>query len=283
MVKIIISTALLILAMSGFTATAVNKQKQSGLDAGAFIPPALLKQVEAGNAESAFFIAAAFADGIMGIEQNLIKAKEWYLKSAEMGYVHGMFEAGKLLYLDKNYTAAKTWFTKAADEGHGEAYYRLSIYPIYEIDGETFDCKKAYELLNEAELRDVKTAFNDHAWMLSTLPESECRNGQKAWKIFADLQGLYALSEPIPWAYLDTKAAVLAELSDFNEAIEIQSWIVEDFCDVDFSDGDTKFTDSVNQLTEKISQSGDDMCFGAIKRLQSYVNRKPWREQPKFE
>ena len=90
----------------------------------------------------------------------------------------------------------------------------------------------AFELLDKAQLRDVKPAFNDHAWMLSTLPDRKCRNGQKAWKIYAELQNLYAPNEPIPWAYLDTKAAVLAEISDFNEAIEVQSWIVEDFCDI---------------------------------------------------
>jgi len=246
------------------------------------IPAALLKQVEAGHAESAFFIASAFADGSMGIEKNLAKAKEWFMKSAEMGYVHGMFEVGKLFYQDQSYPEAKQWFEKASDAGHGEAFYRLSIYHIYQIDGEAFDCNKAYELLHEAQLRDVKAAYNDHAWMLSTLPNKQCRNGQKAWKIYADLQSLYSNMEPIPWAYLDTKAAVLAEIADYNEAIEVQSWVVEDFCDLDFSSDENEFKLSVDKYTEQLSQSDDELCFGAIKRLQTYVNRKPWREMPEF-
>ncbi len=254
----------------------------SDVDEGVKIPAALLKQVEAGHAESAFFIANAFADGVMGIEQNLDKAKEWFLKSAQMGYVHGMFEIGKLLYQDENFAEAQNWFNKAAEAGHGESFYRLSIYHIYQVGEHDFDCNKAYELLKQAELRDVKAAFNDHAWMLSTLPDDACRNGQKAWKIFADLQGLYAAMEPIPWAYLDTKAAVLAEISDFNEAIEVQSWIVEDFCGIDFEEQGAAFKKSVDQFTEKFSESDDRLCFGAIQRLQSYVNRKPWREKPKF-
>ena len=88
------------------------------------IPPSLLEQVENGHAESAFFIATAFADGTMGIEKNLNKAKEWFLKSAEMGYVHGMYEIGRLLYNEKSFDAAKPWFSKAADEGHAESFYR---------------------------------------------------------------------------------------------------------------------------------------------------------------
>ncbi len=246
------------------------------------IPEALLKQVQAGHAESAFFIGSAFADGKMGIERNLAKAKEWFLKSAEMGYVHGMFELGKMFYQDESYPEAKKWFEKASDAGHGEAFYRLSIYHIYQIDGEEFDCEKAYELLREAQLRDVKAAFNDHAWMLSTLPDDQCRNGQKAWKIYADLQSLYSSMEPIPWAYLDTKAAVLAEIADYNEAIEVQSWVVEDFCDIDFSTEDGKFKSSVDEYTEQFSQGDDALCLGAIKRLQTYVNRQPWRETPQF-
>ena len=88
--------------------------------------------------------------------------------------------------------------------------------------------------------------------------------------------------EPIPWAYLDTKAAVLAEISDFNEAIEVQSWIVEDFCGIDFEEQGAAFKKSVDQFTDKFSESDDRLCFGAIQRLQSYVNRKPWREEPEF-
>ncbi len=239
------------------------------------IPPGLLKQVESGHAESAFFIGSAFAEGQMGIERNLEKAKEWFLKSAEMGYVHGMFEIGKLLYQEKLYPDAKEWFEKAAELGHGESFYRLSIYHIYQVGDVAFDCHKAYELLNQAQLRDVKSAFNDHAWMLSTLPENPCRNGQKAWKIYADLQSMYSSLEPIPWAYLDTKAAVLAEISDFNEAITVQSWVVEDFCDVDLTEEAQDLKQTVDKLTEKFSQSPDEACFAAISRLQSYVNRKP--------
>ena len=199
------------------------------------IPAGLLKQVESGHAESAFFIGSAFADGQMGIEKNLDKAKEWFLKSAEMGYVHGMFEIGKMLYIEESYPDAKRWFKKASELGHGESFYRLSIYHIYQIGDVTFSCHNAYELLKQAQLRDVKAAYNDHAWMLSTLPDGQCRNGQKAWKIYSALESLYSSMEPIPWAYLDTKAAVLAEISDFNEAIAIQSWVVEDFCDLELS------------------------------------------------
>ncbi len=246
------------------------------------IPQSLLDQVESGNAESAFFIATAFADGSMGIEQNLVKAKEWFLKSAEMGYVHGMFEIAKLLYGEELYVAAKSWFLKASEQGHGESFYHLSLYPIYSLGDDGFDCHKAYDLLGEATVRDVKAAFNDYAWMLSTLPDKSCRNGQKAWRIFSELQSLYGRMEPIPWAYLDTKAAVFAEISEFNEAIEVQSWIVEDFCDVDFPASEASFNKTISDWILSYEEKDDPVCYGAIKRLNSYVQRKPWRETPQF-
>lgn len=247
------------------------------------IPPSLIAQVESGHAESAFFIATAFADGTMGIEQNLEKAKSWFLKSAEMGYVHGMFETGKLLYNEALYAEAKSWFEQASEQGHGEAFYRLSLYPIYSLGEDGFDCQQAYGLLEKAAAREVKAAFNDYAWMLSTLPDKSCRNGQKAWRIFSDLQSLYGRMEPIPWAYLDTKAAVFAEISEFNEAIEVQSWIVEDFCNVDFDSSDEAFEKSVEQLISQFSKEEDELCYGAIRRLHSYVKREPWRERPQID
>jgi len=247
------------------------------------IPQSLIAQVESGHAESAFFIAKAFADGSMGIEKNLEKAKEWYLKSAEMGYVHGMYEIGKLLYNESLYVEAKPWFEQASEQGHGEAFYRLSLYPIYSLGNDAFDCQLAYELLEKASAREVKAAFNDYAWMLSTLPDKSCRNGQKAWRIFSDLQSLYGSMEPIPWAYLDTKAAVFAEISEFNEAIEVQSWIVEDFCDVDLGASDEAFSQSLEHLTSEFSKDDDELCYGAIRRLLSYVKREPWRERPQID
>ena len=246
------------------------------------IPQALLDQVEQGHAESAFFIGMAFMDGSMAVEKDEKQALEWFQKAADMGHVHSMYETGILLYKKEQYGEAKKWFDQAAEAGHGEAYYRAAIYYIYQIDGTAFDCQQAYELMEQAQLRSVKPAFNDHAWMLSTLPQDECRNGQMAWKIFADLQNLYGVMEPIPWAYLDTKAAVLAEIADYNEAIEIQSWIVEDFCDVEFAKDENKFKLSVDEMTKEFSQSDDALCYGSIQRLQSYINRKPWRETPQF-
>jgi TPR repeat protein len=243
------------------------------------IPQSLIDQVESGHAESAFFIGTAFADGKMGTEKNLEKAKEWFLKSAEMGYVHGMYEIGRLLYNEKSYAGAKKWFSKASEQGHAESFYRLSFYPIYGLDGEAQDCHKSYDLLEEAISRDVKVAFNDYAWMLATMQEKSCRNGHKAWRIFAELQGQYSSMEPIPWAYIDTKAAVLAEISEFNEAIEVQSWVVEDFCDVDLPKEPEAVKKTVSALLKKYSE-GEEFCLGAVQRLQTYVNRKPWRESP---
>jgi hypothetical protein len=86
--------------------------------------------------------------------------------------------------------------------------------------------------------------------------------------------------EAIPWAYLDTKAAVFAEIAEFNEAINVQTWIVEDFCDVDLMLDAAEFDAAVARLTEQNQGDEEGLCLGAVQRLQTYLSRQPWRESP---
>ena len=86
---------------------------------------------------------------------------------------------------------------------------------------------------------------------MATSPDKNCRNPEKALKIIYELMAIYA-GEMIPWFVLDTKAAVLAAVSDFTQAIELQELIVKE------ASGDG---DSMNSYKE---------------RLESYKQRKPW-------
>lgn len=253
---------------------------QSDVTSQNLIPETLLEKVQSGDGEVAYFIGNMFKKGLdneyQTIPQDVKAAEKWFLKSAELGYVHGMYETGLMLYYDKDWSAAKKWFNKAADAGLGEAFYRLAYFHVYGVGGEAEDCEKAYELFSEAKLRGVRYAYNDWAWMLATQPDKACRNGHRALKIMAELESEYA-RQRMPWAMIDTKAAILAEIADFNGAIELQSWVVAGYCDISVSEMDdfSVLSDDYRQRSEADKVRG---CEGHLERLETYSRRQPWRE-----
>ncbi|WP_154223301.1 tetratricopeptide repeat protein [Marinicella rhabdoformis] len=239
------------------------------------IPQVLLDKVAEGDGESAYFIATAFAKGEGAFEVDLEKAKEWFKKAAELNNVHGMFELAMLLFFDKDYQSAQLWFEKAAEMGHGESFYRLGIYHIYGLSDLNQSCEAAYQQFESAQSRKIQVAFNDHAWMLATMPEKQCRNGEKAWRIYSELERSYGPGGMMPLSFLDTKAAVLAEISEFNEAIKLQTYVVEEFCGVYLKD-----SKNIQEWMQLASNQTPEFCAEGVLRLQAYINRKPWREAP---
>lgn len=242
------------------------------------IPEILLKKVAEGDAETAYIIGMAFLNGHGDFEVDKEQAKIWMTKAAEMNYSHGMFELAMMLFIDRQYEMAYNWFENAAAQGHGESFYRLANYHVYGFDSYTADCDAAYNLYEEAQKRAVDVAFNDHAWMLSTWPEKRCRNGEKAWRIFSALESQIGSFEQLPINYVDTKAAVLAEISEFNEAILVQAYAVESACGVVYADYEDK-----EEWIKETAKQGPDFCKEGVRRLQNYMNRKPWREKPLSE
>lgn len=245
------------------------------------IPEALLSQVAAGDAEAAYFIGKLFKEGLenefQSIEADPKMAHEWFLKAAELGYVHAMYEAARYLYRDKQWAAAEKWLQQAADNGHAESFYKLAYYAVYGLNETPKDCHVAYDKFEQAIIRGVRAASNDMAWMLSTLPEDNCRNGHRALKIFSDLESSYGQQGRMPWAMIDTKAAVLAEIANYNGAVELQSWVVAGYCNMTISELDD-FSLILEQYQADNPEQKNSRCEGFIKRLQTYVARKPWRE-----
>ncbi|KAA3650300.1 MAG: sel1 repeat family protein [Proteobacteria bacterium] len=279
MMKHILSLCVLLMVCSVFAeppASTVQSKPQSEQ----FIPKALLSQVAQGNGEVAYFIGNMFKQGLQNDLQNIPQDKDlaqhWFLKSAELGYVHGMYETGLMLYRDKQWESAKKWLNQAAEAGYGEAFYRLAYYSVYGLADVKVDCKQAYRDFYKAKKRGVKSAYNDWAWMLATQPDEGCRNGHKALKIMAELESTYGRGR-MPWAMIDTKAAVLAEIADYNGAIELQSWVVAGYCGISVSDKDdfSQLMDDYNQRSEDDQVRG---CDGYVERLQRYSQRQPWRE-----
>ncbi|MCX7545215.1 tetratricopeptide repeat protein [Marinicella gelatinilytica] len=254
---------------------------RSDVQAEQLIPRTLLDKVAEGDGEVAYFIGNMFKQGLQNDYQSIPQddelAQEWFLKSAELGYVHGMFETGLMLYRDKQWSAAKKWLQQAAEAGHGEAFYRLAYFSVYGLAGEAVNCQRAYSYFEQAKIRTIKSAFNDWAWMLATQPNEDCRNGHQALKIISELESMYG-QQRMPWAMIDTKAAVLAEIADFNGAIELQSWVVAGYCGITVSEID----DFSQLMADYTRRSEDDKirgCDGYVERLNVYSQRQPWREE----
>lgn len=257
---------------------AVEATEPEAATATPVIPQILLDKVAAGDGESAYFIATAFAKGEGAFDVDLAQAEKWFLKAAELNHVHAMFELAMLLFFDKDFQDAQQWFEKAAEQGHGESFYRLGIYHIYGLSDLIQSCEAAYKQFEAAESRKVKVAFNDHAWMLATMPEKHCRNGEKAWRLYSDLERSYGPAGMIPLSYLDTKAAILAEISEFNGAIKLQTYVVEEYCEVYLKD-----SKSMEDWMELASKQAPEFCDTGVQRLKTYINRKPWREVPQAD
>ena len=74
-------------------------------------------------------VARCYFEAI-GVEKNLDSGAEWYLKSARLNDVDGMFNVGKC-YLSgtgvaKSRTEAVRWLRKAADHGNRDAMKLLN-------------------------------------------------------------------------------------------------------------------------------------------------------------
>jgi TPR repeat protein len=124
---------------------------------------------------------------------------------------------------------ALVWYQKAAELGVGEAFGKIGNYHMEGAADLDKDCQAAYEWFEKAEVREVKLAFNNHAWYLATSNDKKCRNPEKALAIYYKMKSLYdAESEDIPWSFWDTEAAILAAVSDFSGAVKLQKWLIEE-------------------------------------------------------
>lgn len=260
---------LILLMVLGFSLAQEAEVKQPK------IPDVLLEKVAQGDAETAFFIGNTFLKGEGNFAMDLEQARKWFKKAAELDHPHGMFELALMQFFDKDFDSAHAWFEKAAEKGHAESFYRLGNYHVYGYDDHPVDCLSAYQLFDEAQKRGVDVAYNDHAWMLATFPDKSCRNGERAWRLMAKLESSMGGLEHMPLSYIDTKAAVLAEISEFNEAIATQGFVVEAYCGLPFEDYD----DNEAWMVASAKQP-HEFCPDGVARLRQYMERKPWREQP---
>jgi len=101
---------------------------------------------------------------------------------------------------------------------------------------------------------DWTPPMNDLAWLLATDADAKLRNGAEALRLAERAVELTARSEP---NYLDTLAAAYAEVGRFSQAVD------------------------TSRAAIARARSGDQ-AFLAVefeKRLQSYLESRPWRER----
>jgi len=77
--------------------------------------------------------------------------------------------------------------------------------------------RRASDWLARAAAQNSPQALNDYAWLLSTSPFDEVRNGQQA--VTLAMQAVQRNRSP---SYLDTLAAAYAETGKFDRAVETQ-------------------------------------------------------------
>jgi TPR repeat protein len=220
------------------------------------IPQSLLNEVENGHAETAYFIATQYDQKSYENEVFYNKAKEWMQKAADMGYPQAMYELAKMLDAEKSEVIALKWFIKASEFGHAESLYNIANYHIQGLADNPVNCETAYSWYEKAQSKDSIAAYNDHAWSLATSANPDCRNPERALRVFAKINSQYQFRrEEMPIIYIDTQAAIHASLSDFNKAIALQKIVVDEISD-----------DNENKA-------------GFIERLNFYKNRKVWLQQ----
>ena len=93
-------------------------------------------------------------------------------------------------------------------------------------------------------------AQNDYAWLLATSKFDELRNGTRALSAARE-----AVAQSPTAAYLDTLAAVYAELGDFSQAIATQK-----------------------EALAAINTEQEGLRDELKKRLELYKRSQPWRE-----
>jgi TPR repeat protein len=220
------------------------------------VPESLLNEVENGSAESAYFIATQFNKQSDSNEKLYNKAKEWMQKAADMGYPQAMFELAQMFDYEKSEVNALEWFLKASEFGHSDAIYNVANYYIRGFAENPIDCQTAYVWYEKAQKKDHIVAYNDHAWSLATSADEQCRNPERAVRVFAKVQSHYRFNnQEMPLVYLDTQAAIHAGVSDFSTAIRLQQEVVDGL-------------------------GGDKTLIpNYVKRLESYKKRKAWQQQ----
>lgn len=124
----------------------------------------LEKQSYAGVAEAQHNLAALYASGSNGVEQDYARALLWFHEAAEGGITNAWYNLGVMyhqgLAVEPDLSKALDYYQKAARDDHPEAQYNLGIAAI-EGDSDKYDPVKAEEYFKGASEGGVtEAAYN---------------------------------------------------------------------------------------------------------------------------
>ncbi|ASG02748.1 MULTISPECIES: tetratricopeptide repeat protein [Gammaproteobacteria] len=101
-----------------------------------------LPLAENGDAQAQYSIGWMYSKGL-GVEKSVAKALDWYVKSANQGFVDAQYSAGRIyLYSLQQYEDAFTYFKLAAENDENKAQFYLGLM-YYRGDGISKDLKKS--------------------------------------------------------------------------------------------------------------------------------------------
>lgn len=176
---------------------------------------------------------------------------------AKSGRAEAQYTLAKLYLMGRgvehDYTNAMQWLQRAAEQQHVDSQNQLGM--LYANGrGTDRNCKQAKHWFNQIPSSSdaFKQAQSNLAWVLSTCPVAEERNGDKAVEITKKLLDKLATSSP---ALLDTLAAAYAETGQFKQATLTQQQAIS--------------------LLPK-NDKDNSRLYRFKLRLETYQQQKPW-------
>lgn len=142
------------------------------------------------------------------------------------------------------------WLQKSAASSHPPAQDLLAALFYRGAAGLPVDYRQARALMEKAVVHQYLPAINNLAWLLSTCPDPELRDGKRA---VALLQPVIDQSPQM----LDTLAAAYAETGDFEQAVELQQ-----------------------KAIAALAKTADGRLPDFVGRLLAYRAGRPWRDPP---
>jgi len=210
---------------------------------------------EQGIVEAQWLLGHIYRYNLLQQGEELKQAFDWYLLAAEQGHTGAMREVGNAYLLElgiaKDYSNAHFWLLKAAKNEDTLAEFLLGTM-FFDGKGRDKDIASAINWFKRSATKGHSMSINNLAWVFATSKNKAFFNPKKAnyW-----MKKMNKKMSKVPM-FLDTQAAVMASLDDFDKAIELQNLAIANL------PPDT----SEQELVE------------FQKHLESYQQREVWHE-----
>lgn len=205
-----------------------------------------------GEKEAQFLLGLMYLSGRF-VEQDQQQGIKWVSLAAEQGHPKAQQTLADLSFegniIERDLTVAERWYLSLSEQGNKWAQFRLGFIYAAGGNGVERNCGKAVDRFSSV---GDEVSLGNVAWILSTCPEEEYRNGDKALQL---AQSLVDANRDDP-TNLDNLAAAYAETGDYSAAIMTQ----------------LKAIDALKH-SEEAHRSGE-----FEERLQTYEQNKPFRE-----